>query len=284
VAEGPASAPSCRHRPKFELAPFERSCSLGHSCTLTSLRRVLLDSVLYAMLVSRLALILPLSLLACLPALADSHRRHSHHALHKAHRRRVGGSEHEGNSRLLARGVREADRVAITSWGKVQDGGVVYTTATVTISTTRRGIASTPTTTTTTNVAAGVPTVTSRRPIASTSESTTTSSPAGSCAPEYTGGQSTVRGTGTLPKPTKFVKRSGKQLLLDGKPYRPVGPNVYWLGLDEVRLIVYTCHFQEFMPTDLSSIGDNRADSLARRILWWPTHPRGGYAKPWRRL
>lgn len=29
------------------------------------------------------------------------------------------------------------------------------------------------------------------------------------------------------------VTRSGSVLLLDGKPWKAVGPNVYWLGLDE---------------------------------------------------
>ncbi|MEK0312614.1 glycoside hydrolase 5 family protein [Cohnella sp. 56] len=30
-----------------------------------------------------------------------------------------------------------------------------------------------------------------------------------------------------------FVKREGSRLLLDGKPFRFAGPNIYWLGLDE---------------------------------------------------
>jgi len=30
-----------------------------------------------------------------------------------------------------------------------------------------------------------------------------------------------------------FVERRGSQLVLDGKPFRVVGPNMYWLGLDE---------------------------------------------------
>ncbi|KDE04485.1 hypothetical protein MVLG_05052 [Microbotryum lychnidis-dioicae p1A1 Lamole] len=33
--------------------------------------------------------------------------------------------------------------------------------------------------------------------------------------------------------PTSFVKRNGAYLTLDGKGYRIVGPNAYWLGLDE---------------------------------------------------
>ncbi|KAI5480356.1 glycoside hydrolase family 5 protein [Pseudohyphozyma bogoriensis] len=32
---------------------------------------------------------------------------------------------------------------------------------------------------------------------------------------------------------TSFVKRDGHKLMLDGEEYRIVGPNIYWLGLDE---------------------------------------------------
>ena len=58
----------------------------------------------------------------------------------------------------------------------------------------------------------------------------TTTSTTNTCAPSYTGGQTTVTGTGTLPKPTSFVAKNGLQLQLDGRPYRIVGPNAYWLG------------------------------------------------------
>lgn len=30
-----------------------------------------------------------------------------------------------------------------------------------------------------------------------------------------------------------FVSRNGSQLVLDGKPFTAIGPNIYWLGLDE---------------------------------------------------
>ncbi|GAA5841643.1 hypothetical protein JCM9279_000714 [Rhodotorula babjevae] len=65
--------------------------------------------------------------------------------------------------------------------------------------------------------------------------SSSTSSPSTTCAPSYTGGSSTVSGTGTLPKPTTFVKRAAgsQKLTLDGKTYRIVGPNIYWLCSDE---------------------------------------------------
>ncbi|GAA98564.1 glycoside hydrolase family 5 protein [Mixia osmundae IAM 14324] len=53
------------------------------------------------------------------------------------------------------------------------------------------------------------------------------------CAPKYTGNSITITGTGTLPKPTAFVTRSGQTLQLSGKTYRMAGPNIYWLGLDE---------------------------------------------------
>ncbi|GAA5898520.1 uncharacterized protein JCM6883_003341 [Sporobolomyces salmoneus] len=65
------------------------------------------------------------------------------------------------------------------------------------------------------------------------------SPPSSSCAPAYTnqaGG--TVWGPGIgnftyLPRPSTFVKRNGQKLTLDGETYRIVGPNIYWLGLDE---------------------------------------------------
>ncbi|GAA5938373.1 uncharacterized protein JCM15063_000718 [Sporobolomyces koalae] len=63
--------------------------------------------------------------------------------------------------------------------------------------------------------------------------------PSSSCAPMYSntdGGAVYGPGLGDfdyLPRPSTFVKRSGSQLTLDGKPYRIVGPNIYWLGLDE---------------------------------------------------
>ncbi|GAA5915850.1 hypothetical protein JCM6882_006821 [Rhodosporidiobolus microsporus] len=64
-----------------------------------------------------------------------------------------------------------------------------------------------------------------------TPKPTTTTKPA--CAAKYTGAAVTIQGTGTLPKPTAFVKRSGQQLVLSGKNYRIVGPNIYWLCSDE---------------------------------------------------
>jgi len=53
------------------------------------------------------------------------------------------------------------------------------------------------------------------------------------CASQYTGGATTISGTGTLPKPTAFVQRSGEQLTLGGATFRIVGPNIYWLCQDE---------------------------------------------------
>jgi len=56
---------------------------------------------------------------------------------------------------------------------------------------------------------------------------------ANTCAASYTAGATTVSGTGTLPKPTSFVKRSGQKLTLNGKMFRIAGPNIYWLCQDE---------------------------------------------------
>ncbi|KAM0754027.1 glycoside hydrolase [Meredithblackwellia eburnea MCA 4105] len=53
------------------------------------------------------------------------------------------------------------------------------------------------------------------------------------CAAKYAPGGTTITGTGTLPKPTTFVSKSGQGLVLDGKSYRIAGPNMYWLCNDE---------------------------------------------------
>ncbi|CAD6569290.1 MAG: hypothetical protein CYPHOPRED_003272 [Cyphobasidiales sp. Tagirdzhanova-0007] len=74
---------------------------------------------------------------------------------------------------------------------------------------------------------------TSKPTSVSTSVQPRTTSSTTTCAPSYTGGASTISATGTLPKPTAFVARSGMQLELSGQAYRPVGPNIYWLGLDQ---------------------------------------------------
>ncbi|KAK4046098.1 hypothetical protein OIV83_006351 [Microbotryomycetes sp. JL201] len=42
-----------------------------------------------------------------------------------------------------------------------------------------------------------------------------------------------ITGTGTLPRPTTWVQKQGSQLVLDGAPFRMVGPNIYWLCNDE---------------------------------------------------
>ncbi|GAA6019404.1 hypothetical protein JCM11491_004817 [Sporobolomyces phaffii] len=63
--------------------------------------------------------------------------------------------------------------------------------------------------------------------------------PSSSCAKMYTntaGGVVWGPGIGNftyLPRPSTFVKRTNSKLTLDGEPYRIVGPNIYWLGLDE---------------------------------------------------
>ncbi|GAA5820854.1 hypothetical protein JCM3770_007269 [Rhodotorula araucariae] len=62
-----------------------------------------------------------------------------------------------------------------------------------------------------------------------------TTSTATTCAPPYAA-TSMITGTGTLPRPTSFVKKVGlkdKYLSLDGQPFIIVGPNIYWLCQDE---------------------------------------------------
>lgn len=68
---------------------------------------------------------------------------------------------------------------------------------------------------------------------AATTSASASTSQASTCAASYTGGATTISGTGTLPKPTAFVKRSGQQLTLGGQTYRIAGPNIYWLCQDE---------------------------------------------------
>lgn len=112
--------------------------------------------------------------------------------------------------------------------------------ATATSTTTTTSTATTTTSTTTTRLTTPSTTTTTPAPPTttptSTTPTTTTSRTSTICAPRYTGGQYTITGTGTLPKPTAFVKRNGRQLQVNGQAYRPVGPNIYWLGLDEVSL------------------------------------------------
>lgn len=59
--------------------------------------------------------------------------------------------------------------------------------------------------------------------------------PQAACAPVYQAKTTLNGAVGTLPRPSTFITRgkNGVQLLQNGKTFRPVGPNIYWLGLDE---------------------------------------------------
>jgi len=61
----------------------------------------------------------------------------------------------------------------------------------------------------------------------SSARTSSASSASSTCAPLYTGGATTISGTGTLPKPTAFVKRAAgsQKLTVSGKEYRIVGPS-----------------------------------------------------------
>ncbi|KAG0654464.1 hypothetical protein C6P46_001629 [Rhodotorula mucilaginosa] len=65
------------------------------------------------------------------------------------------------------------------------------------------------------------------------------SPPSSTCATMYTdtsGGGVYGAQVGNVPwspRPSTFVVRGGNKLYLDGKEFRIVGPNIYWLGLDE---------------------------------------------------
>ncbi|GAA5823456.1 hypothetical protein JCM3770_006043 [Rhodotorula araucariae] len=82
-------------------------------------------------------------------------------------------------------------------------------------------------------------TQTASRSTTSTVALTLPAPPASTCATQYTntaGGAVYGPGLGDvpfLPRPSTFVQRSGNKLKLDGETYRIVGPNIYWLGLDE---------------------------------------------------
>ncbi|GAA5868746.1 hypothetical protein JCM8547_005365 [Rhodosporidiobolus lusitaniae] len=98
-------------------------------------------------------------------------------------------------------------------------------------------------TTTTTTTTSKKTTTTTRKKATTTAASstrttvtlaaTTSAAPANTCAAVYSGAPTTVKGTGTLPKPTAFVKRSGQHLKLGSANYRIVGPNIYWACSDE---------------------------------------------------
>ncbi|GAA5869600.1 hypothetical protein JCM3774_005491 [Rhodotorula dairenensis] len=65
------------------------------------------------------------------------------------------------------------------------------------------------------------------------------SPPSSTCASLYTdtsGGGVYAAQVGNVPwspRPSTFVVRGGNKLYLDGEEFRIVGPNIYWLGLDE---------------------------------------------------
>ncbi|GAA6055505.1 hypothetical protein JCM3770_006292 [Rhodotorula araucariae] len=82
------------------------------------------------------------------------------------------------------------------------------------------------------------PAATTSAPLSNSSMTTTSassSSTSSGCAPKYTAYATTIKGTGTLPKPTAFVQRAAnsQKLTVSGKEYRIVGPNIYWLCQDE---------------------------------------------------
>ncbi|GAA5901264.1 uncharacterized protein JCM6883_000157 [Sporobolomyces salmoneus] len=91
----------------------------------------------------------------------------------------------------------------------------------------------TPTVSTTQTSAPSVSAYTGHRSQALAGALTTSSS--STIAPAYTGGSFTISGTGTLPTPSAFVTKVARtqQLTVNGKPYKIVGPNIYWLCQDE---------------------------------------------------
>lgn len=107
----------------------------------------------------------------------------------------------------------------------------------------------------------------------STSKTTTTTSASTSCAPRYTLGSTTITGTGSLPKPTSYVKRNGANgLSLDGKPYRIVGPNIFWLGLENLCLI-YTSVFVLSYRQDITGqpLYPDKGVKIHRSSIHWVT-------------
>ncbi|KAM0754756.1 glycoside hydrolase [Meredithblackwellia eburnea MCA 4105] len=111
--------------------------------------------------------------------------------------------------------------------------------ATVSSSTTASTTTSKAATTTTTTKATSTSQKASSATSSKNSALTLPTPPSSSCATMYTDISSgAVYGPGLgdfpmSPRPSTFVKRSGAKLTLDGETYRMVGPNIYWLGLDE---------------------------------------------------
>ncbi|CEQ41442.1 SPOSA6832_03175 [Sporobolomyces salmonicolor] len=91
----------------------------------------------------------------------------------------------------------------------------------------------------TTSMPASTSTSATKTTATSTTVLTLPSPPSTSCATAYTntaGGAVYGPGLGNFsfsPRPSTFVKRSGTGLTVDGEEFRIVGPNIYWLGLDE---------------------------------------------------
>ncbi|SCV67891.1 BQ2448_5502 [Microbotryum intermedium] len=77
------------------------------------------------------------------------------------------------------------------------------------------------------------------------------------CAPVYSGSKTTIKGTGTLPKPTSFVQRSGQTLKVNGGNFRIVGTNIYWLCNDE------NVGLPKGLPTDKGRVREALAAAVA---------------------
>ncbi|SCZ94055.1 BZ3500_MvSof-1268-A1-R1_Chr6-1g08391 [Microbotryum saponariae] len=77
------------------------------------------------------------------------------------------------------------------------------------------------------------------------------------CAPVYSGSRTTIKGTGTLPKPTTFVQRSGQALKVNGGNFRIVGTNIYWLCNDE------NVGLPKGLPTDKGRVREALAAAVA---------------------
>ncbi|ORY88384.1 glycoside hydrolase superfamily [Leucosporidium creatinivorum] len=116
-----------------------------------------------------------------------------------------------------------------TTTAKTSSTAIKLSTPRTTPVTSKSTTTTTKTTTTTAKTTTTTPASSSTTSIAASS--TTTS---GTCAPTYVVSQM-ISGTGTLPKPTSFVKRAatGQGLALDGTAFRVVGANIYWMCNDE---------------------------------------------------
>ncbi|KAK4050721.1 hypothetical protein OIO90_004943 [Microbotryomycetes sp. JL221] len=179
------------------------------------------------------------------------HRRIAEHQLQQAAVTKNNGTQEDASSILISATSSEsstetADTSSTVAESSAAAASTSQTTATSSAATTSSNQASrsspTSTATSTSTTSSTTSTLSSSSSAATTAfpsvqrvaAATTTKKTSTVCAPTYVGA-TMISGTGTLPKPTSFVKRmpSGWGLGLEGKSFRIAGYNIYWLCNNE---------------------------------------------------